>query len=92
MTNNMVTNDFGDIKIKYFIGIDVSKHTLDFAVIEHQHPVLATTIAHEPSAIKALLKTCRALPSFSKKRPYFAGKARGSTAIIYFNVYNRQKP
>jgi transposase len=72
-----VNSDFGDIKIKYFIGIDVSKHTLDFAVIEHQQPVLTATIANEPLAIKALLKTCKALPTFSNKKALYCWESTG---------------
>jgi len=73
----IVNNDFGNIKIKYFIGIDVSKHTLDFAVIEHQQPILTATIANEPSAIKALLKTYKALPAYTKKKALYCWESTG---------------
>lgn len=70
-------SNLGNIKIRYFVGIDVSKHTLDFAVITDQQLLTAATIVNDPSAILALLKSFKELPAFSKKKVLYCYESTG---------------
>ncbi len=51
--------------IRYFIGIDVSKATLDWAVFDGQAIVLQTQLPNSETGIKAALKLLKALPAFT---------------------------
>jgi transposase len=51
--------------IRYFIGIDVSKATLDWAVFDGQTIVLQTQSVNSPAAIRAIVKLMKALPDFT---------------------------
>jgi len=51
--------------MRYFIGIDVSKATLDWAVFDGKTIVLQTQSANSETGIKAALKLIKALPSFT---------------------------
>lgn len=51
--------------IRYYIGIDVSKATLDWAVFDGQAIVLQTQSPNSETGIKAALKLLKALPTFT---------------------------
>ena len=51
--------------IRYYIGIDVSKATLDWAVFDGQAIVLQTQSPNSETGIKAALKLLKALPAFT---------------------------
>lgn len=51
--------------IHHYIGIDVSKNTLDWAVYTNNHIVWQTQSENAPVAIRAVIKRLQALPSFS---------------------------
>lgn len=51
--------------IRHFIGIDVSKNTLDWAVYADQQIIWQTQSENSPTAIRAVIKQIRALPSFN---------------------------
>lgn len=53
--------------IRYYIGVDVSKATLDWAVFNGQALVLQTQGANSPVGIKAVLKLLKALPDFEPR-------------------------
>lgn len=50
--------------IRYFIGVDVSKATLDWAVFDGKSIVLQSQSANSELGIKATIKLLRALPAF----------------------------
>jgi transposase len=76
-----VDNNLAHIKIRYFVGIDVSKHTLDFAVVTAHQLVTVATIENAPSAIRALIKTFKELPAFTNRKVLYCCESTG----IYTN-------
>ena len=52
--------------IHHFIGIDVSKNTLDWAVYASRQIIWQTQSDNSPAAIRAVLKQVQALPGFSR--------------------------
>lgn len=53
--------------IHYYIGIDVSKATLDWAVFDGKNVVLQTQSPNSELGIKATLKVIKALPDFTSQ-------------------------
>lgn len=51
--------------IRYFIGIDISKATLDWAVFDGKTIVLQSQSTNSAAGIKATLKLIKALPNFT---------------------------
>lgn len=51
--------------IRYFIGVDVSKATLDWAVFDGKTTVFQTQSVNSPAAIRATVKLMKALPGFT---------------------------
>lgn len=51
--------------IRYFIGIDVSKSTLDWAVFDGRTIVSQSQSPNSESGIKATVKLIRGLPGFT---------------------------
>lgn len=51
--------------IRYFIGVDVSKATLDWAVFDGKTTAFQTQSANSPAAIRATIKLMKALPGFT---------------------------
>ncbi|QMW04042.1 transposase [Spirosoma foliorum] len=51
--------------IRYFIGVDVSKATLDWAVFDGKTTVLQLQSANSPAAIRTTVKVSKALPYFT---------------------------
>jgi transposase len=54
------------MEIRYYIGIDVSKITLDWAVYANQRMVWQTQSENSPTAIRAVIKQLQALPDFDR--------------------------
>ncbi|SFE95981.1 IS110 family RNA-guided transposase [Spirosoma endophyticum] len=52
--------------IRHFIGIDVSKNTLDWAVYTNKGIVWQTQSENSPTAIRAVIKQLQALPDFGR--------------------------
>ena len=50
--------------IRHFIGIDVSKNTLDWAVYANKGVIWQTQSENSPVAIRAVIKQFQALPDF----------------------------
>ena len=50
--------------IRYFIGVDISKATLDWAVFDGKIIVLQSQSANSEAGIKTTLKLIKALPDF----------------------------
>ena len=51
--------------ICYFIGVDVSKATLDWAIFDGKITVFQTQSDNSPAAIRATVKLMKALPGFT---------------------------
>ena len=52
--------------IHHFIGIDVSKNTLDWAVYANKGIIWQTQSENSPTAIRAVIKQLQALPDFDR--------------------------
>lgn len=50
--------------ICYFIGVDVSNATLDWAIFDGKTTVLQIQSANSPAAIRTTVKVIKALPGF----------------------------
>ena len=57
--------------VQYYIGIDVSKATLDLAVFNGKTIVLQTQSLNSVVAIKATIKALKALPGFTTTQSVF---------------------
>jgi len=65
------------IKYTYFIGIDISKNELDFAVMKNKTLLFHREIVNGTDAIRALLKEISALPQFKFKQAIFCMEQTG---------------
>ena len=62
---------------EFFIGIDVSKNELDFAVQQGNHFLFHREIANEPVAINAFIKELEKLPGFKLSQALFCMEHTG---------------
>lgn len=69
------------MEFTYFIGIDVSKNDLDFAVMKNKDFLFHKKISNSPPAIVSLLKELIQLPGFTIKQAIFCMEHTG----IYSN-------
>ncbi|MDN5289012.1 MAG: Transposase family protein [Mucilaginibacter sp.] len=69
-------------KLKYFVGIDVSKNELDFAVIRDREPIFHREIRNTPEAIDDLFKEMKNRFRFSRSNALFCLEDTG----IYGNL------
>lgn len=69
------------MEFTYFIGTDVSKNELDFAVMHGKELLFHRQIANVPDAIKAFVRELRGLPGFSMESTVFCMEHTG----IYSN-------
>lgn len=67
--------------IRYFIGVDVSKATLDWAVFDGKTIVLQSQSANSETGIKATIKLIKALPGFRV--------AESICCMEHTGIYNR---
>lgn len=65
------------MEFDFFIGIDVSKNELDFAVQQGGHFLFHREIANQPEAIKAFVKELKKLPGFSLSKAVFCMEHTG---------------
>lgn len=65
------------MEFEFFIGIDVSKNELDFAVCQGRDLIFHREILNEPKAINAFIKELSGLPGFSIKRAVFCMEHTG---------------
>ena len=61
----------------YFIGIDIAKNTLDWAVYTQQGAQLSTHTPNTLTGIKTALSECRALPGWDAKQAVFCMEHTG---------------
>ena len=69
------------MELTYFIGVDVSKNDLDFAVMQNKAFLFHHRISNSPASIVSLLKELVQLPGFSLKQAVFCMEHTG----IYSN-------
>jgi len=65
------------MEFEFFIGVDVSKGELDFAVQQGGHFLFHREIANQPEAIKAFIKELQKLPGFSLVKAVFCMEHTG---------------
>ncbi|MGY4537037.1 transposase [Mucilaginibacter sp. UYNi724] len=74
MNNNEI---FKPMKYKYFIGIDISKNKLDFAVVKDNKVLLQEVALNEPKAILAYLETLKERLSIKPSTTLFCMERTG---------------
>ena len=67
--------------IRYFIGIDISKATLDWAIFDGKDIVFQSQSANSQAGVKATVKLIRALPGFAI--------AESVCCMEHTGIYNR---
>src|SRR5882757_1488276 len=65
------------MEFDFFIGIDVSKNELDFAVQHGQCFLFHREVANEPTAINAFIKELGKLPGFKRDKAIFCMEHTG---------------
>ena len=65
------------MEFTYFIGIDVSKNELDFAVMKGKDLLFHREIANNPQSIKAFLKELTKMPGFTLQATVFCMEHTG---------------
>lgn len=65
------------MEFEFFIGIDVSKNELDFAVQQGKHFLFHREVANEPQAILAFIKELSSLPGFRLTHAVFCMEHTG---------------
>ena len=71
------------MQIHHYIGIDVSKNTLDWAVYANKRIIWQTQSENAPAAIRVVIKKLLALPDFSLSTSICCtAKARASTMPV----------
>lgn len=63
--------------IRYFIGIDIAKATLDWAVYDGKKMVLQTSTANTVTGIKTALRLLKTLPDWDPKQAIFCMEHTG---------------
>jgi transposase len=66
-----------DMEFEFFIGIDISKGELDFAIRQGKQLLFHQEIANEPVAINAFLKELSKLPGFNLSKTVFCMEHTG---------------
>lgn len=78
-------------KYTYFIGIDVSRNELDFAINSGQNFLFHREIPNTPSSIAQLIEDIRALPKFMMTRALFCMEATGMYCNHLLNCLKKYK-
>lgn len=63
--------------IRYFIGIDIAKATLDWAVYDGRKVVLQTSTANSVAGIKTALRLLKTLPEWQPQQAVFCMEHTG---------------
>lgn len=63
--------------IRYFIGVDIAKTTLDWAIYDGKKIVLQTNTANTVAGIKTALRLLRALPDWNPQQTVFCMEHTG---------------
>ena len=67
----------GVMDIRYFIGIDIAKATLDWAVCDGKKMVLQTSTPNTVAGIKTTLRLLKRLPEWNPKKAVFCMEHTG---------------
>ncbi|MGI4812815.1 MAG: IS110 family transposase [Janthinobacterium lividum] len=78
-------------KYTYFIGIDVSRNELDFAINSGQDFLFHREIPNTPSSITQLIEDIRLLPKFMMTRALFCMEATGIYCNHLLNCLKKYK-
>jgi len=78
-------------KFTYFIGIDVSRNELDFAVMQGNSFLFHREIKNEDTEIKTLLSEIKTLPKFTRSRAVFGLEYTGVYGSHLLNALKRFK-
>lgn len=85
--NNVVKNK----KYTYFIGIDISKNELDYAIIDDKKLLFHKECKNEPGAILAFVKELKSLPRFTIAKAIFCMEDAGVYGNHLFNSLGKLK-
>ncbi len=75
----------------YFIGIDVSKNTLDAAVFNDGNLSFHVQISNDPEGLKTLFKKLKSLPDFSIRQAVFCMEHTGIYNQHVLNFLHKQQ-
>src|ERR1700760_1660838 len=79
------------MKFDFFVGIDVSKGELDFAVQRGKDLLFHREIANEPSAINMFIKELCCLPGFTLSKAVFCMEHTGIYNSHALTVLHKRK-
>src|SRR5204863_7359445 len=75
----------------YFIGIEISKNTLDAAVLKDGKLLFHVQISNDMEALRSLLKRLKSLPDFSLQRTVFCMEHTGIYNQHVLNFLHEQQ-
>ncbi|MDB5129725.1 transposase [Mucilaginibacter sp.] len=78
-------------KFNYFVGIDVSKETLDFAVIKNRELLFHEKIQNEPQPICDFVGKLKAMKGFKLSKGLFCMENTGFYCNHLLNVFRKSK-
>jgi transposase len=78
-------------KIVYFVGIDVSKYELDFALLKGKKLLFHREIKNIPDEINQFMMEVKALPGFAAKKVIFCMENTGSYCNYILNALRKLK-
>ena len=79
------------MKPKYFIGVDISKLTLDIAVLHAKDPILSFKIENSQVEVKQFLTEIKKAYGFKNKEVAFCAEHMGIYANFLLDVLNKKK-
>lgn len=88
---NETTNLARQKRFKQFVGIDVSKNKLDFAVYFGKRFIFHREITNHPEAIGSFLKELRAIPDFKGPQALFCMEDTGVYANHAINALKKKR-
>lgn len=76
---------------KFYIGVDVSKHTLDFTVLKDGNWLLHETVNNEKKAIEVWLKKIMALYKAGGKKTLYCIENTGLYQMVLLDILQKRK-
>ncbi len=67
--------------IRYHVGVDIAKGTLDWAVFDGKAIVLQTSTANSVAGIKTALRLLKSLPDWNAKQTIFCMEHTAGTVV-----------
>lgn len=75
----------------FFVGIDISKDTLDFCVVKEDSIVFSSRIGNQVASIRSLLKEMELTHKIDPKKAIFCMEHTGVYSILLLQVLHRKK-